>query len=129
MGFSKGFDKGFDISFNKAFNLVKKIHEKTLNGDIQWEETEKEGIYQAAFPNYSVRIHAALSGQHEDYPWDYTLSIFNGEGKLVEDITDTDLLRDHSDSYTLMQELYRAARSIAMGVETAIDDILTSLEH
>lgn len=122
-----GFSKGFDRSFNKAFNLVKKIHEKTLNGDIQWEETEREGIYQAAFPNYSVRIceKPSMNG----YSMNYILSIFNGEGKLVEDITDIDLSQDHSDSDTLMQELYRAARSIAMGVETAIDDILTSLEH
>ena len=121
-------DKGFDKSSNKAFNLVKKIHEKTLNGDIHWEETEMEGIYQAAFPNYTVRIYENLS-RDEDSSMYYTLSIFNGEGKRIEDITTWDLFKDHSESYTLMQELYKAARGIAMGVETAIDDILTSLEH
>jgi hypothetical protein len=121
------FGKAFDKSFDKAYNLVKKIHEKTLNGDIQWEETAREGIYQAAFPNYTVQIDAEPSSLKNRLLM-YTLSIFNEEGKRLEDITDTDL-SGYSDSYTLMEELYRAARGIAMSVETAIDDILTSLER
>ncbi len=114
---------------NKSTQLLLKLLEKTKRGDIQWNETEIEGTFQAAFPAYSVRISSeAEPGKALS---DYFLKIYNQEGKQIEEISQYTVADDLNSSYEAgqkLQELYEMARRIAMHVEEALDNLLLELE-
>jgi hypothetical protein len=61
------------------------------------------------------------------------LSIVNGEGAMIESVTNGDIHRAQKElgfegnAWRLMQELYHGARRSAMGADEAIDNILSAL--
>jgi hypothetical protein len=109
---------------NKANEIFLRLHEKTKRGEINWEETERETEFQAAFPAYSIRI-----GREEDqYALPvYYLKIFNQEGKLIEEVGEKDLSGSWESGQPTMGQLYELARRVAMRVEKALDSILSEL--
>jgi hypothetical protein len=107
--------------------LVQKLYRRTSDGCVDWEETEIEGIFQAAFPEYTVRLSVQSPDGHAPGSEDYMLSIFNTHGLKIEEVSDVDLAEDLVDSYEVMKHLYRAARRKAMGVDQALDSILSTL--
>jgi hypothetical protein len=113
----------------KVEAMVRRIKEKTSEGQLQWEETEAEGVYQTAFTSYSVQV--SLEDSREAQGTDVVLRIFNSEGKMIEEVRDPDLVGDKYDSpkaFKEMRELYDTARRYAMGVEQALDQILKDLD-
>ena len=40
----------------KAYTLVEKLLDQTRLGNLTWQETNRGGVYQTLFTNYSVRI-------------------------------------------------------------------------
>ena len=109
------------MSYQKIILVIQKLIDKTSAGEIGWEETELENVYQAVFPEYSVRIWPR--GE------DFVLGIFNAQGALIEEVSDVALKDELSDSYRIMKDLYLSARRAAMGVDQALDEILSSLEE
>lgn len=59
---------------------------------------------------------------------DYVVRIYNHEGKMIEEVADTDFGQDYPEIYKAMSEMYDTARRIAMGVEEALDEILGELK-
>lgn len=121
------------MSVPKQIRLVSGLLEKSNAGKVKWEKTLTDGVFQVPFPEYSVQIFRRLSrGEYsEEYPYDYVLAIYNGQGELVEEIADPDLAAMGSFNptpYQMMKELYEVARRTSMGVETAFDTILSELE-
>jgi hypothetical protein len=95
---------------------------------VKWEETADEGVYQAAFPNYTIRLSSRWNGEMEGL--DYFMRLYNENGTLIEEISDEDFHAIDKDAgtYKFLAETYESARRIAMGVEQALDDLLRELD-
>jgi len=111
-------------------HLVTKLHENTLRKRISWRPTPDNEVFEAVFPQYSLRI--GLKQRRETL--DYVINILNDEGIAVEDFSDEDLSRDFSlDApqqgwFRFMGEIHEMARRQALGADQAIDAILGELE-
>ena len=101
--------------------LFKKIEKLTLSGKLDWVPTEKYDVFQTSFPNFSLRIYPQAD--------DYVISIFNSEGVELESATDEELSNFLNESYSKMRSLHAAARGYSLGVEQALDEILTELDE
>lgn len=117
---------------SKTAELVDRLYRHTVTGRIAWSETEEEGVFQTAFPTYAVRISHRPS-QTDIEGVDYVISIFESEGRLIEEITDAGVAAEYSEEFSRraygdMQELHETARRQAMGVEAALDAILAELD-
>lgn len=115
------------MSYNKIAVLIKKIHEKSTNGSIEWEGTEEEGTYQVSFSNYSVRISTRFNPAYPDQS-DQIIQIINSSGELVEEVSDIDLKDLIPKAYEVMKNIHELARRQVMGVEHALDSILGELD-
>ena len=115
------------MSYPKMVYLVQKLYRRTDDGTAEWEETDIEGVFQAPFPEYTVRLSMHSPDGHVPGSEDYVLSILNARGLKIEEVSDVDLAEDLADSYEVMKHLYRAARRKAMGVDQALDSILAAL--
>jgi len=106
--------------------LIKRLLASSAKGKVDWEPTVNEGVYQAAFADFSVQVRVR-TGQLSD---DYGLQIYDREGRLMEDVWDTDLDSSSAGSANLerMRALYTVARRRALGVDEALDKILSELE-
>ncbi len=110
--------------------LVEKLYNKTIDGDIEWEKTDIEGVFQASFPNYSIRLSTEKIHYQEDDTITeyYYFNIYNSEGKLIESTDNYQLSDSLEDSYDKMEKMYHIARRRSLGVEKAIDDLLSELD-
>lgn len=107
----------------KLVDLLNRLVDKTMAGEVKWEETENPNIFQVSFKNYAVRI--ASSGSRDEA---FGLSMFNAAGTMIESATDEDLSRISGTSSEKMKTLFHEARKQARGFDTAIDDILEELK-
>ena len=111
---------------SKVERLVEVLAEKTYSGELPWEPTEDEDVFQCSFPNYSVRVYSR--GSYEG-PITYILALYNANGVKIEEINDRDLdTEGFEESYATMEQMYVGARRKAMGVNDALDDLLTYLD-
>lgn len=114
----------------KITQLVDRLLDRTKSKTINWEKTNREGIYQVSLPKYSIRISEKqesnnfgtyrLAGSDE-----FQISIYGEEGELLDSFTEADLR--NSGVLTLgnkFEELFKLARRSASGADEAIDDIL-----
>jgi hypothetical protein len=109
----------------KHQRLVQLLAEMTQAGTLQWDETGRDGIYSAPLANSGVLIKLiSRTGAAADVE----ISLVNDRGQVVESFTDRDLDEGASEYYDLMLELFNNARSIALGSEKVMDDILGELE-
>lgn len=116
------------MSYQKITNLVREICRKTYKGLIDWEATEKEGVYQVSFSNYSVRLFLAPS-MVQSGSNDYVIQIINSDGALVEETNDEEMKDLWSDAYHEMKQAHDMIRRKIMGVEDALDSILEELNN
>lgn len=110
------------MSYPKIAKLVSVLLEQTSNGSLKWAQTEKSETFQASFPRYSIRIYL-----HSNQS-DYVLQILNELGDIVEEVSDPDLAGVLGSPFQKMRDLHDSARRSAMGVESALDDILNFLD-
>jgi hypothetical protein len=40
----------------KLLEVARALYERTMKGDLTWEATPKEGMFQVSFPNYSILV-------------------------------------------------------------------------
>jgi len=113
-------------------SIVEQLLAKSKSGDIEWQRTAKADSFMAPFSKYSVHIRQVrIQSEYPDEElFDYYLEIFNAEGDLLESIVDTDFQpvpRDQFNAYKILGDLYMFARRQALGVDRAIDALLTDL--
>src|SRR5438132_13026494 len=91
-------------------------------GSIPWDQSAERGVYQVAFPGYGVQIRRVKD--------DFVLSVLNEEGTVIEVFDDTQVpVGEFTDGpFSAMLELYERARRQALGVEEALDFIISELE-
>jgi hypothetical protein len=115
---------------DKLVTLARRLNTQTRSGKIAWEKTSEEGVYEADFAGYAVQ----LSEVADEEPV-YFVRIFNDDGVLLEEFSDEDVTEivnrtaptEPSVMFELMAETYRRARRVAMGVDRAVDSILSAL--
>ncbi|WP_338488003.1 hypothetical protein VRB78_18760 [Pseudomonas trivialis] len=113
------------MSYPKIAKLIDVLLTQTENGTLQWAQTETSDMFQASFPRYSVRLYVQSVSQVDV---DYVLQILNELGEIVEEVSDPDLKDVMEGPFRVMRRLHDAARRSAMGVETALDEILEFLD-
>ena len=106
------------MAYEKLLRLAQALYEKTKSGELSWETTPNEATFQASFPKYSILLQK--DGD------DVNLKICNEEGRVMEELTDEEAFQ-HFDR-PILGELFEIARRGAMGVEEALDEILSNLE-
>jgi hypothetical protein len=109
--------------------LITKLHEKTMTEEVYWEKTSKEGLFMATFPGYSVRI-ATRQNMSQPDEVDYIFAIYDEQGALIERIDDIELQAANKEfkAYKILAEIYDKARRKALGVDKAIEVIISELD-
>ena len=114
----------------KVWQLIQRLTEKTDQGAVVWEATAAQNTFQTSFPQYSVRI-VDLDNQDYRSP-QYILEMLDGNGNVIERLDDVDIQNSVPMETIVvrktMHDLYRAARRHAMGVDSALDSLLSELE-
>jgi hypothetical protein len=107
----------------KLLKLVQKLLEKTNAGETRWEETVRPDTFQASFPNHVVWISTHQNSGADDY----VISILNEVGVAIESADDNALSKAFPQSkvFETMRELYGLARRGALGVDAALDSLLS----
>jgi hypothetical protein len=105
----------------KLLDLIYKVYKKTIDGSISWKPTVDDYSFIVVLNNGGFTI--SQNGE------DYSISIHNADGVLIETIWDRDLPAGIVDenSFTLVSSLYAMARSNALGLDKTIDDMLDNL--
>lgn len=114
------------MSYDKMARLVQRLSRVTAERSDLWEPTTENGVFQASFPNYAVRIDSRPGDNYQNED-DVYLSIYDDDGALIEEVADSDLGPLLPDAYRVMVSLYESARRQAMGVDQALDEILSEL--
>jgi hypothetical protein len=111
------------MSNEKLFNLVRRLHKSTTEGALNWDVTEKSGVFQSSLAGYAVRLEVRKSRAH---PVDneYFMTILDPLGDVVEEMGD----EESEGAFLIMKDLYECARREALGVDRAIDEILRDLD-
>jgi hypothetical protein len=111
---------------DKIHTFVRTLKKRTEEGKVVWEPTVDEGIYQAAFPHHTVKIW--IRDSREGAGQDIVVALLNKEGIVVEEIDDPTLSGGgYVDAFRDLHKVYRLARRRAMGVDAALDEIISSL--
>src|SRR5688500_6193962 len=108
----------------KQVRFIRRLIEKTNAGEVRWEPTGNDDVYQAAFPNFGVRIEK-LSDRWNDST-DYGVYVLNQEGTAVDEMHDSNFIeRDFGRSpFLTLQDLFQGAKRTALGADQALDAIL-----
>lgn len=110
---------------DKRLTLLKLLHERTLQGKLAWKPTPIAREYTVEFSAYVVGIVQELN---EDADNDYVMCIVDAENNMIDEIYDEDLEEDDDViPFILMQETFREARRIALGLEAALDSLIAEL--
>lgn len=104
----------------KVVKLIRGLRKQTLAGKVAWEATDREGVFQVSYPNYSIRISVKEAAGGDDI-W---LTIINDIGDVVESVSDVTIKNSMPSAFSVMSNIYSEARRVAMGVNAAIDEIL-----
>ena len=116
------------MTMSKLVTLVRRLHERTTAGEIDWERTPHEGSYQCSFTSYVMQIRTRPS-RHEEDALDYVLLIMDDVGRLIESVDDEEFTHmGMEDAYAILVETYNLARRRALGTDAAIEDLLRELE-
>jgi hypothetical protein len=109
------------MASEKMARLLLELVQKTRAGNLNWETTAAEGVYQVWFRRFTVQI--SQSGT------DYLLAIRNSEGMLIEEASNPQLSSNIPDAFSEMGELLTNARRQALGVDAALDELLNELSE
>jgi hypothetical protein len=112
----------------KQVRLIRRLIEKTNAGEVRWEPTANDEVFQAAFPTYGVRVEK-VSDRWNDTT-DYTVYVLNQEGTAVDEMRDGNFTEaDFGRSpFLTLQDLFQGAKRTALGADQALDAILNDLD-
>lgn len=108
----------------KLAALLTRLHDRTMAGKLDWEETTRKNFYQVAFPEYAIRIGPDDHG-------DLVLRLYNKDNVLMEEVA-ANQLESHLrgiPALVMMQDLYTAAKRKALNTDKALDELIASLDE
>lgn len=106
--------------------FVERLHAKTLARSLAWSRTEHHGRYAVRLGDYVVEIGEGPAAAHGP-----EILLCGPDGKALELIT-PDVLEGASPRAAAarreaFEETYEGARRMALGVDAAIDSLITVL--
>lgn len=113
---------------DKWARVAERVAHKTLNGDLRWEDTEREGVYQTSFPEYTIRISKQKPTSTPSRAREIVITLHNDWGKPIGEITEEEY-NQSGHSPELLHDMYRAAEQEALRLEASLDDVLKYLEQ
>jgi len=117
------------MSYPKLGILTYKLWQQTQAGKVDWEETAKNGVFQAIFGDNTIQIHMEIS-QEDGEPYIY-VTILNADGDQIERFHDAEVRKfipGSQKSFEMMKQIVDTARRRALGTEQALDSIISILE-
>ena len=90
---------------DKHIELIKKLHAKTVNGNLGWETTANPFLYITAFPSYAITIEEKRKTKETEPDnidivnvYFYILKISDHEGNVI-DVIDEEELKEYQSKY------------------------------
>ena len=116
----------------KVIALVHMVDARTGAGHLKWEKTATDFEFQTTLSSFVIRIGRFSTREEPDC---FVVSLVDKSGTELESISDRALMQMVSKTgmilqegtYTLMERIFTNAKRQALGVDKAIDDILTEL--
>ncbi|MBZ0257777.1 hypothetical protein K8I31_17065, partial [bacterium] len=68
---------------DKHIELIKKLHAKTITGNLDWETTAKPFLYITAFPSYAITIEEKRKTKEAEYDSELGVSSSTLSKKVV----------------------------------------------
>lgn len=112
---------------DRLSTLVRLLDEKTQAGVVFWEKTGEDGIYEAVFDAFNLKIYKRLNPVDYKAQEDIYIGIYDQVGTLLDEVTDLEIESSLSDAYERMARIYQLARRRALGVDRAIENIIAQL--
>lgn len=111
----------------KLLDLVVRLHKKTTEKKLDWEESEfgKE-VYETTLGAFKVRIKSRWDPDYPEQP-DYIVQLVGENEKVLEEFSNATFRGIEPHPYRLMEETYTVARRRALGVEAALESVLDDL--
>jgi len=111
----------------KLLDLILKLDRKTASGDISWEKTIHENVFQTSFPRYTIRV------SHDRRGGNYAISILGMDGNVIESVKDTEIETGAAGDARAtwrnrLQGIFKNARHQACGVDHALDELMAYLD-
>jgi hypothetical protein len=120
----------------KLIELAQKISERSgVSPNLYWEKTPSEDEFQATLSKFVIQI-SRLAGRQSVEP-DYYLNILDKDGTVLESLSDAKLtemlrvaglIREGYTGYTILESIFTKAKRGALGLEKAIDSIISELD-
>jgi len=122
-------------STTKLIKISNALLTQTKQGRLTWTSTENLDVFEVNFPDYSIRIAHRLDrrttqtmGELGTY---HKIEIYNNEGMPIEVATSDQMKHEgipEAENITeVLAELYGLAKEQALGVDSALDELLSRL--
>ena len=119
----------------KLIEFVTKLEAKTLSGNVKWEETAATDVFQATLSSFVIRI---CRSEARDGSTDLEIDLVSKDGTIIESLSDGQFLRMvrkyqsagallEVNAHGVMESIFTSARRMALGVDKALDDVLSEL--
>jgi hypothetical protein len=117
----------------KLVQLADKIEERSAAGTLHWEQTAESNEFQTTLASFVVRI-ACYRGNDGI---DYAIRLIGSDGIELDSVTDVELTKLARKSprdafpksgFEVMESIFKNAKRQALGVDKALDDILSELD-
>ena len=119
------------MAYEKLATLIVKLAEKTANGDIHWQETAQDGLFQASIANNTIQVRL-VRGSTDGNIDDVMFTIFDSTGKEIEEFTDEDIKHypvfGVENPYEVCKNIYETAKRQSVGSEEVINSIIEELD-
>ena len=119
------------MSNARLAKMIYLLQQRTDEQKIVWENTVFEDVYQVAFPSHVVQVGHRIPDPDSAFRDEevYFIRILDEQHTMIEEATNVHLKDELENSYRTMENLYRSARGQAMGVDKAINSILSELQN
>jgi hypothetical protein len=118
------------VSDQKHAVLIERLIRKTAEGQTEWKKSVLEDRFQISFRDNTVRIKAPPEGDYDNPV--FILELMNGEGTVVESVSDEELDRDipmgKHHWFKQLSSLFEMARRSALGADKVLNEILADLD-
>jgi hypothetical protein len=103
----------------RMFAIAEKLLELTRNGQVNWRETVDSNQFIVSIPRQTFSIRCV------DLFREYSLSLINQRGSIVESLT----LDTGEKGYQTLEDLFNIAYRTARKVDEQLDEALKALDQ
>jgi hypothetical protein len=114
---------------SKYAELVFALQQQTLGGKVDWRPEDatsiKPGKFACTLGKFTISFFTTRNDNGE---LDYILAISDQYGAEIDRVSDVDLRTHMDSSYSFMQDFYKEVRQQALGVDKALNALISELK-